>query len=190
MEERVLSLSIAILKPFTKEKSVMVMVPPVSRLRAENNMRVNEMRNKDLILTTITETKVLIPTLSNADMKMAQSMDNIEEAINRGGSPLMVILKYSFFLRFVSNNQIIVFSSLLEAKLPINLHISVQALSSGLKPKTEKFRQLKPELESEYKIIFGQKVGLEDLNPEQVRIRKIWLSGYTTNILVNDPFFV
>ena len=43
----------------------------------------------------------------------------------------------------------------MDVKIPINLHISNQALSAGLKPISEKFYQSDLEFREEYSIFFG-----------------------------------
>lgn len=117
-----------------------MMVPPDSRLRAENRMRLNEFDDQDLELNLVLIDRVIVLALSESDRKMAESLNNLEASINSDGSPVMKILKYSFVLRFVSNNQIMILSSFLEVHIPINFHISTQALSSGMKPGTELYR--------------------------------------------------
>lgn len=102
----------------------------------------------------------------------------------------MNILKYSFLLRFLSNNQVILLSSFLEAQIPINLHLSTQALVAGMKPSTEIFGQTQKPERSSYKLIFQSEVESTEISVrEDLGLRKLVYSGYTQNIFVNDPFF-
>lgn len=102
----------------------------------------------------------------------------------------MNILKYSFVLRQVSNNQIILYSSFLESKIPMNLHLSTQALSSGMKPSPEYFNQLSFREKDKYQIFYYFTIESTQIDSVQPQIRKLWLSGYTGNIFINDPFFI
>ena len=102
---------------------------------------------------------------------------------------LMEILKYSFLLRYVSNNQVIALGSFLEAEIPMNLHICTQALSAGLKPRSEKYFQERLEFREKYKLMFGQEINSSEIDQSSPNIQKLYLSGYTRNILINDPFF-
>ena len=90
----------------------------------------------------------------------------------------------------MSNNQIIVYSSFLESLISINLHLSTQALASGLKPLTEKYRQNQPEYQDSYQILFQKKLKSSEVTNLQPSINKLYQSGYTSNILINDPYFV
>ena len=152
-------------------------------------MRVNEQDNQTLPLASIIIENVLIPELSEGEKKIGQSFNNLESSINSEDDVLMSLLKYSFVLRFVSNNQIIVYSSLLESSVPINLHLSTQALSSGMKPLSERFESNQPEYKSAYSTLFEQKLDASSINESPPLIKKLYLNGYTNNILINDPFF-
>ena len=99
------------------------------------------------------------------------------------------ILKYSFVVRYLSNNQIIVYSGLLETKIPINLHLSTQALSSGMKPLSEGYLSNQPESRSEFSAPFQQSLSTSEFDGSPALIKKLYLNGYTNNILTNDPFF-
>ncbi len=78
----------------------------------------------------------------STDKQISQNFDDIDKYIQNSDNILMSLLKYSFLIRYLSNNQIIVYSSLMNINSPINFHIATQALSSGFKPESEKFRQL------------------------------------------------
>ena len=90
-------------------------------------------------------------------------------------------------MRYLSNNQIIMYGSLLEAKLPIIFHISTQAFSSGLKPETEKYNQNQPLKKSVYYGPFGSAIGSHQISDQESRILKFSINGYTNNLLLNDP---
>ena len=85
-------------------------------------------------------------------------MSKLEEQISSGDNLLVNVLKYSFILRYLSNNQVIALASFLEAQIPINLHILTQTLSSGLKPRTEKYSQRSLKEQEFYESLFGGEV--------------------------------
>ena len=103
-------------------------------------MRVNELVNRTLQLSILEIEGVLVPKSSDRDKQVGESLANIESSINNEDDLLFSLLKYSFVVRYLSNNQAIIYSSLLESYLPLNLHLSSQALSSGMKPATEKYQ--------------------------------------------------
>ena len=153
-------------------------------------MQVNEFPDKPLSLIKINVEQVLIPQLSEAGKEMTKAMVKIENYIKQDDNILMNTLKYSFVLRYLSNNQVIVLSSLLNIKVPINFHIATQALSSGLKPETELYQLSSRPFKEEYPIFFGQTLKQDELTVRTSRIWKFNMSGYTNNLFVNDPFFV
>jgi len=181
-------MKIQIIKSFVTLKHLNLMVPTSSRLRAVNRMRVNEFTTT-LQLSTLNIEGVLVPKISESDKKMGESFNNIESSINNEDDVLFNVLKYSFVIRYLSNNQAIVYSSLFDSYLPLNLHLSSQALSSGMKPQSEKYQSNKPELKAEYETLFTQKLENSEIESSPPLIKKLYLSGYTNNILVNDPFF-
>ena len=101
-------------------------------------MRVNEF-SETIELAVIELNYLLVPQLSESDKKLTRSFDDIESYVKSDNNILMSILKYSFLIRYLSNNQILVFGSLMNLSLPINFHVATQALTSGLKPKTEQY---------------------------------------------------
>ena len=147
------------------------------------------MKTGSMLLATVKKSSMIVPEITLNDRKIGQSFDDVEASINNEDDLLINILKYSFVLRYLSNNQVIVFSSLLDANLPLNLHLSNQALSSGMKPQTEKYLSNSPEYKSSYESIFSSQIDRSALSTNPPKVRKIYLSGYTGNILVNDPFF-
>ena len=102
-------------------------------------MRVNEDENRSYLLKVIEISQLLTPLVSENDKGVAQFFSDFESAINNDQDILVTLLKYSFFLRYLSNNQVLVYSGLLSVHLPHNLHLSTQALSAGMKPLSEKY---------------------------------------------------
>ena len=189
VEGRTLIVRLQIRKSFVVPKLIGLRVPPQSRLRAVNRMRVNEFDDSTLNLTLLKLDKVLVPSLSEGDLKLGKTFNNIEEFINQENNLLLNIIKYSFVLRFFSNNQVIILASLLEARIPMNLHVSTQALSSGLKPLPEKYYAERAEEKERYEVMFGREVTPDEIEQTPPKLLKLYLSGYTRNILVNDPYF-
>lgn len=102
-------------------------------------MRLNESPNQSLTLREIFLERVLIPQVSDTEKKLTESLRNVEKQMGSESSLLMSILGYSFVFRYLSNNQPIILLGLLDLKKPMNLHISTQALSNGMKPVTEAY---------------------------------------------------
>ena len=153
-----ITLRIKVRNSFAVSKSISIIVPSQSRLRADNRMRLNEFDNQTLTLTSIAFERILVPQISGSDKSTAQSFQSLEESINQDNNMLMNTLKYCFVIRYLSNNQIIVYSGLLKSEISINLHISTQALSSGMKPLSEKFNQNSQEYLESYSVVFMQKI--------------------------------
>ena len=75
-------------------------------------------------------------------------------------------------------------------RIPINLHISNQALSSGLKPLSEKYYQSQLEYRTHVPSIFRLRPSVSEVgSPNPDGQRKLYLSGFTGNLLLNDPSF-
>ena len=87
-------------------------------------MKINEAGPGDLELISISLRDILVPQLSESDKKMAQTFDNIEKSLNSEDNFLINALKYTFIIRYLSNNQVILYSSLLNADIPLNLHLT------------------------------------------------------------------
>ena len=87
-------------------------------------MRLNDFSDLVLQLRVIEFEHFLRPSLSDSDKKLSRAFDDLESYINNDNNFLINILKYTFFMRYISNNQIILFSSMLNIQLPINLHVS------------------------------------------------------------------
>ena len=101
----------------------------------------------------------------------------------------MNLMKYSFVLRYLSNNQIIVYGSLMNIQSPINFHFSTQAFSGSLKPEAEKFNSNNPTIKTTYLGLFGTVISSDKINPNTSKIIKLSLNGFTHNLLINDPIF-
>lgn len=120
---------------------------------------------------------------------MLKSFDSLDSLVNSGDNVLMDLLKYSFVLRYLSNNQIIVYGSLMSAKYPLNFHLSSQAFSNGLKPGNEKYSQQEVPRVDNFQGIFGTRISSEAITFRESGIRRLSLNGFTNNIFINDPTF-
>ena len=159
-------------------------------MQAENGMRLNEYLNQSTKIYETVVPGVLIPHQSLGDKQISRSLESIDSLLNSEDTALVDILKYTFILRYLSNNQIMVLSSLLECYSPINLHLATQALSSGLKPRSEKFQQSSGDEPWRYRTLFsGYLEAAEITSKTSAQSRKLSLSGYTNNLLINDPLF-
>ena len=120
---------------------------------------------------------------------MLKSFDSLDSLVNSGDNVLMDVLKYSFVLRYLTNNQVIVYGSLMNAKYPLNFHLSSQAFSNGLKPGNEKYNQQEVPRVDNFQGIFGTQISSKAITFRESRIRRLSLNGYTNNIFINDPIF-
>lgn len=147
-------------------KRIDLLVPPGSKLSSADGILFNKFKYEILKLSQVEIDNILIPEISETEKNMYKSLQRVEEVINSENNLWVNILKYSFLLRFFSNNQIIALASLMNVRIPINLHSSTQSLSSGLKPRSEKYRQNILESKDEYMVIFGLKVEKNQLSLE------------------------
>ena len=134
-----LLLRLKVLKSFLNTRIVTLVVPATSRLRATNRMNLNEYRNQSLVLQRANIRGVIVPSLSDSDKRLSESFQALSNSLNSGNNTLMNLMRYTLIFRYLSNNQILILLSFLEVRVPLNMHFSTQALSSGMKPDTEKY---------------------------------------------------
>ena len=147
-------LVIQIKKSFITRKSITVVVPQQSRLISVDKIWLNNLENESLSLTRFTYDQILLPQQTERDISVLTSFDEIEQVIDSEDNLLMNILKYSFVLRFISDNQIMLVTSLMNFTLPMNLHLSTQAFLSEIKPQPERFGQSRREQKMRYRVLF------------------------------------
>ena len=67
-------------------------------------MKVNEDKLQNLLLFSTSLDTIVVPVLSERSQNMIQSFDDLANMMSSEDNALMNILKYSFFLRYLSNN--------------------------------------------------------------------------------------
>lgn len=164
-------------------------------MEATNGMRLNDdLSNSTLDLRDFRLERIILPSSSSGEgwnSKMGEIFSEISQLAQNQDNVLINLLKYTFIIRYFSNNQIIVVQSLLRTELPLNLHLSTQALSSGLKPFTESYQQNDLDLDKveAQETIFKIRIPERERRYSYSENRKLRLSGYSNNLFLNDPMF-
>ena len=99
---------------------------PGCRIVAVNGMKLrSQYKYPDSHLSTILVNKILVPSSSSADKRTSEIFSDIEHYLNSGDNLFVDLLRYTFILRYFSNNQIIAVMSLLDSRIPLNLHLTI-----------------------------------------------------------------
>lgn len=67
-------------------------------------MRVNEAQKEAILLSSIEIMGLLVPENTERDKKISQGFNGVEESLNSQDNIMMNVIKYSFVLRYLSNN--------------------------------------------------------------------------------------
>ena len=160
-----------------------------SQIQSTSEVRLNSQSDVEPELGLIELTDILVPELSDSDKRVLQQLKSLENYLEGDENILANILKYSFALRYLSNNQILLYSTFLEISVPINQHLTAQVLCGGMKPLSESYQQKSVEPKSSYTGLLNRRIESSEIAAPKIGFRKLWLSGYTNNIIANDPFF-